>query len=156
MSADIVASAIATMAQHPDECWFAGPRDHDVVLAAEAALGLKFPEAYRLFATQLGAGSFGAQEILGVISDDFANSGIPDCVWKTLKDREELNLPRSMIVIYFDGGIDFFVLDTAESEDPSVRVWRPGISSAGDDLETIALSFGQFLFDIVKSELVAD
>jgi hypothetical protein len=91
MSADIVASAIATMAQHPDECWFAGPRDHDVVLAAEAALGLKFPEAYRLFATQLGAGSFGAQEILGVISDDFANSGIPDCVWKTLKDREELN-----------------------------------------------------------------
>jgi antitoxin YobK len=87
------------------------------VSAAEATLGLKFPSGYRLFVTQLGAGSFGAQEILGGDFDDFVNSGTPDSLWKTLKDREQLDLPASMIVIYFDGGVDFFVLDTAESED---------------------------------------
>jgi hypothetical protein len=86
-------------------CYAVG--DPGVVSAAEATLGLKFPSGYRLFVTQLGAGSFGAQEILGGDSDDFVNSGIPDSVWKTLKDCEQLDLPASMIVIYFDGGLIF-------------------------------------------------
>jgi antitoxin YobK len=151
-----VSEAIERIKKRPSGSWFVGARSAQVVDAAETALGFTFPAAYRLFVKELGTGNVGPHEIFGLIDDDFVDSSGPDAVWLTFDARRDLGLPESMIVIYFDGGVDYFVLDTAESDDPRVLLWRPGVSKAGDVLEVMSPSFGQFLLDLVEVELAGD
>lgn len=134
---------------HPD-AFFAGEREESVVAAAEAALGYPLPAAYRTFVLRLGAGSVGSSEIYGVISEPF-DGPIPDAVWSTIKDRlPPSNLPDRMVVIGDDGMGGSYVLDTAEGNDPPVRVWNGGRSMADDELQLIAPSFEAHLRAILE------
>ena len=106
-----------------------------------------------MFVRSLGAGSVGAEEIFGVTSDDFVDSAVPNGVWLTLDARREWGLPSSMFVVYFDGGVDYYVLDCT-MENPPLQVWRPGITSNGDELEVVADDFGSFLTGVVGQRTV--
>lgn len=146
-------TALQLVEQHPGECFFVGPRDEALLAAAEDALGLVFPPTYRAFLSRLGAGNVGAEEIYGVIDKDFTDSGVPDGIWMTLRARREWGLPIGMVVVYFDGGTDYFVLDTADGAEARVRRWRPGVSKPGDDLSEVAPDFGSFFLDITRRAL---
>jgi antitoxin YobK len=129
-------------------CWFAGERSEELVEAAEKALGFSFPPPYRLFVRELGAGSVGADEIFGVTSADFEKSTVPNGVWLTLAARRNWHLPGWMMVVYFDGGVDYYVMDV-RVPDPPLVVWRPGVTRSPEDLTIMHESFGDFLADIV-------
>src|SRR5437764_12396518 len=80
--------ATELIAEHRVLADFVVPRDEALVGAAEEALSVQFPPSYRRFLREFGAGSFGGQEIYGVIDDaDFEHSSIPDAVWNTLSLR---------------------------------------------------------------------
>ncbi len=150
-------AALKLIASHPERSHFVGPRSEALVDAAETALGVILPPSYREFLLKLGAGAFGSEEVYGVIREDIVNSGIPDAFWLTLRARKEWPLPPSMVVVYFDGGTGYFVLDTtrrdASAESP-LLLWYPDLSSRGGrGQEIVALDFGSFLLETVESEL---
>jgi len=150
--------ALDLIQRNPDRCLFAGEREETVIKLAEDALGFSFPPTYRMFLERLGAGSFGGEEIYGVIDENFVDSGVPDAVWTTLRGRREWGLPDQLLVVYFDGGTDYFALDTSKRNDDDespVVVWHPGLSSPDSVPETVASDFGRFLLDTVNDELVS-
>jgi hypothetical protein len=148
-------AAMAIVSEHPGVADFVGPRDSYLIAKAEQTLGVIFPPTYQVFLGRLGAGHFGSFEVLGVITDEFRNSGIPDAIWLTLRAREEWPLPRHFVVVYFDGGTDYFVLDSsrvrADGEYPIVA-WHPGqaINLAPQE---VADDFGSFFLRYIRAEL---
>jgi antitoxin YobK len=151
-----VESAVELIEANPDECWFVGPRDEQLVALAEEALGLRFPPSYRTFLLRLGAGNVGAEEIYGLIDENFVDSTVPNGIWATLRARREWALPNQMVRVYSDGMGGDFVLDTSQmgrdGECPVVA-WYPGRSEAGDDLEVIAEDFGAFFLEYARTAL---
>jgi len=133
-----------------DRAEFVGRRDNRVVAAAEQALGLAFPPTYRRFITEFGAGAVGGQEFYGVIDDDFTNSGVPDGVWLTLRQRTQWSMPNHLVIVGDTGTGEFYVLDTAtrspDGESP-VLVWFDGQS------EQVAPDFGTFMWEMIQQEL---
>lgn len=156
MSMDDLERFLELVNEHEDEADFVGPRDQGLVAAAEARLGLSFPPMYLRFLFELGAGDIAGQEFYGVISEEFVNSSVPNGIWLTLKARDEWHLPQSMVVVGFDGGVDYYVVDTAKAasgDEPPVEIWRPGISAAGDELERRASDFGEFALRLTREGL---
>jgi hypothetical protein len=90
---------------------FLGPRDELLLEAAEKNLSINFTQTYRKFLLEFGSGGLGSFEIYGLVSNDFANSGIPDVVWLTNKGRKEWELPKFLIPIYDLGDGELFCLD---------------------------------------------
>ena len=152
MSVEVVANAVESIRGRSDECWFLGKRPEELVRSAEEVLGFSFPPGFRLFVSELGAGSLGAEEIFGVTSADFVDSAVPNGVWLTLDARAAWGLPDWMFVVYFDGGVDYYVLDCSV-EDSGLFLWRPGVTSGGDELEVVASGFAEFLETLIEREL---
>lgn len=145
--------ALDIISSYGEHASFVGPRDEALIVAAEDALCLSLPPSYRAFVKRLGAGDFAGEELFGVIHGDFQASGVPDGVWMTLQAREAWNLPGSMVVVYFDGGTDYYALDVDSSDsagEAPVVAWRPGVSEAGDRQEVVAADFGVFLLDLIR------
>lgn len=142
------------VSENPDEADFEGPREF-LIGPAEEALGLSFPPSYRRFVGALGAGSIAGIELYGLINSDFENSGVPDVVWMTRRARREWGLPDTAIVIYFDGGISYYIIDVSKAGggEPPVEVWVPGHTSPGDPLETVFPSFGAMARQLVEEGL---
>jgi hypothetical protein len=148
--------ALALVLAHRDDAHFAGPRDETLVAAAEAALGVTFPPTYRRFVRELGAGGIGAEEVYGVICEDFRGP-IPDGIWMTLKIRADSNLPDAMVVIYDVGESEYFVLDTAQTDavgDCPIVLWYPHWEQ-GDAREVIAPDFGSFFLSVVRDGITS-
>jgi hypothetical protein len=137
------------IASHPDLGDFAGPRDEELVRAAEQALGVEFPPSYRRFLRDYGAGSFGGQEIYGVIDADFENSGVPDAVWNTFSLRDDGDIPPDLVAIYATGDGEQLCVQSGSSETPIHSIW-PG---SGDDPEVAAPDFGIWFKEIVEGEI---
>lgn len=135
-----------------NKSFFAGPRGEGLVAAAEAALGLQFPPTYKRFVSELGAGSVGAREFYGVIDDDFVESSVPDGVWLTLSEREQLGLPTTLVIVGEDGLGGYYVLDTSQRDsrgESPVAIWTPEAPM----LERLADDFGAFFHAAVAEEL---
>lgn len=141
--------AVSIIEQHPELCGFSGGVSEEVVNKAEETLEAIFPKSYRDFLLRFGAGNFGFVDIYGLIDDDFYNSGIPDAVWYTLQLREEVNLPKNLVVIHDTGGGELFCLDTSA---PNVRVvaYAIGYDLEVQTYEIIANGFGEFLLNRVE------
>ena len=153
MSMDDLERALVLVAEHPDKADFVGPRSETLVRKAEDALGLRFSPTYRRFVSELGAGSFGADEFYGVIKDDFLNSSVPDAVWVTLHRRSQGSAPSGLVFVYGVGEGTMLVLDArgGELEHPVVE-W--GIfSQPGDSLSAAAPDFGRFFLETVQRAL---
>ena len=134
---------------------FVGPRPENLVQTAEQTLGLRFPNSYRRFLLEYGAGSLGAAEVYGLIDTNFSSSSVPNGVWYTLSERRGSNLPSSMVVIYNDGDGDLFCLDCADQKggEAPVVTFQPGAPLAAQRREVIASDFGSFLLNLVKTEI---
>lgn len=129
---------------------FAGPQQIASIEEAERRLGLRFPDSYRRFLTESGAGNLGSDDIYGVFDSHSDTSGIPDVVWATLDGRETLGLPDAAVLIGYDGGEGKIVLDLGRRQpDGSVPVvwWHPGTPLS--DAPAMAADFSKYLFEIV-------
>lgn len=135
---------------------FAGKCPELLIKKAEEKLNISFPESYRQFLLNFGAGNFGSEEVYGIIKEDFENSGIPDAIWYTIKQRKEVNLPSNLVVIYHTGGEEMFCLDTnkpGKNGEPALVSYAIGVDSKHQTYEIIANDFGEFLLQKVKLEL---
>ncbi|AUQ25663.1 SMI1/KNR4 family protein [Dickeya zeae] len=147
MSIDNVRKAIAIINHHQDEADFEGVKEEGLVALAEKALGIKFPESYRFFLKNLGCGDIAGLEFYGIIKADFVNSGIPDVVWITTKERQESDLPEYYVVINATGDGDYFVLDCSDNGKNKVLLWTPGIKDQQAAFKPYYEDFGDFFYD---------
>lgn len=147
--------AVEIINKNKHKCYFVGKRSENLIQKAQEILEIKFPNTYKKFLLTYGAGSYGAQEILGVIDDDFQNSSVPDGVWYTLTNRKQVNLPLNLIVIYETGNGEILCLDfnkLNEKNEPPVVAYFPGIDNEYQTYEKIADDFGDFLLERVLWE----
>lgn len=129
---------------------FEGPKPEALVASAEQALALKFPPSYRQFLLELGCGDINGVEVYGVINDKFEGSSVPNGIWLTLHERQNLGLPSSYVLIGDSGDGRYYALDTrtkdATGESPVVR-----LSVDGKQSEPVAPSFGTYLREAVQA-----
>ena len=147
--------AIQIMNENKSKCFFVGMRSEEVINKAQEVLELKFSKIYLEFIKNYGAGNYGSEEILGVIDEDFEESSVPDGVWYTLTEREEVKLPKNLLVIYETGSDEIFCLDHSklnDEEEPAVVSYLPGTDNKNQKYEKIAEDFGDFLLELVDSE----
>ncbi|MEM9203097.1 MAG: SMI1/KNR4 family protein [Actinomycetota bacterium] len=126
-----------------------GPQAPDHVLEAERLLGVSFPSDYRQFVTLLGSLVIGPYEIKGV-TPDHTDPRPPGVIGATVSARQSWPLAERYLPIYFDGGVDYYVLDS-RLESPAVEIWRPGGTRDGDVLEVAHVSFAAFLHWVLIS-----
>ncbi|MFX3619115.1 MAG: SMI1/KNR4 family protein [Sporolactobacillus sp.] len=141
---------------HEEIADFIGNRSNQLIKSAENKLKLKFTGLYLDYLQSFGAGNFGAQEIYGIINDDFENSSIPDAIWYTLTERKEINLPLNLLIIYDTGSDELFCLDFNQrdtKEEPKIVSFVPGANLESQTYEIIADDFGDFLLNIVRQEI---
>jgi hypothetical protein len=143
--------AVALMAIRPDLSDFDGPKDEDLIVAAEQALGLTFSHDYRRFLAAFGAGSFGGTEIYGVIDADFVNSSVPDAIWNTITLRED-SLPPNVVAFHATGDGEELCLVCDSREGGPVIAFLPGADEDGDP-EVVAEDFGGWLLTMVELEI---
>src|SRR5699024_3093011 len=156
MSVETYQKAKQIISAQTDIADFVGGRSNNLISMAENELNLKFTGLYLDYLQTFGAGNFGAEEIYGIINDDFENSSVPDAIWYTLTERKEVNLPNNLLVIYDTGSEEIFCLDFNTLDDknePRVISFVPGMQLESQTYEIIANDFGDFLLDLVKEEL---
>lgn len=149
-------SAVELLQQNQELNDFVGQCSEQLVKKAEGKLNVIFPQTYRDFLLTYGAGNFGSEEIYGIVKEDFDNSGIPDAIWFTLKQRKEVNLPSNLVIIYHTGGEEMFCLDfnrLGKHQEPAVVSYVIGVDLEFQTYEIIANDFGEFLLQRVKMEL---
>ena len=153
MSIDNVKKAIFLINQHPDSADFEGVKEETLIILAEKMLDIKFPTSYRFFLENLGCGDIAGQEFYGVIKSDFRNSGIPDAIWLTMKERQESNLPKNYVIISSTGDGDYVVLDCSDDGKNKVLLWTPGVTEQKVAFKPYYNDFGDFFFDQISTAL---
>lgn len=156
MSFDDLKYAFDLIEANPDQADFEGAKDERLIARAEEALGLSFPPTYREFLRCYGCGDIAGQEFYGLLTDNFTNSGLPDAIWLTLKQRKASGLSPNLIVVYSTGEGSYFALDCAGKnggEECPVVAWIPGESKQSDALEVVAKDFGIFMRDVLERSL---
>ena len=106
-------------------CWcidFYWAEARTLINLAQDRLSVKFPDTYRRFLLEYGAGGVGGIEFYGVVQEEFEQSGYPDVVWLTLKGRKEWNLPGFLLPVYDLGDGEFFCLDLRNKEGDESKV----------------------------------
>ena len=144
--------ALVVIAAHPSAARFVGPRAEIVVLTAERRLGLRLPPTYRRFLLELGAGSFGSEEIYGAIDLDVERSAAPDAVWSTVFARERSGLPADLVIIGIDGDEVTCLRILPKAEEGPVIAINAGLG-ADAGTRRVALDFGAHLLSLVEREL---
>jgi antitoxin YobK len=146
-------SACDLIERNRESADFLGPRDPPLIAAAERALQLIFPRSYREFLLRYGCGDIAGAEFYGVLTDDFENSGVPDAVWLTVRERKDSQLRGSLVIVYALGEGSYSCIDCAqknsEGESPVV-VWPLGGPEPGTKLELEAEDFGAFLLSKLR------
>lgn len=134
----------------------AGEKSLDLIKKAEITLELKFPPSYKEFLHAFGCGDIAGHEFYGITDFDFTNSGIPDAVWITVRERIDSNLPRQFLIIGEQGNGAYYVLNCeCEGAECPVILWWPGLSLADQikDAEILAQDFGSFFVELIKNSL---
>jgi hypothetical protein len=136
---------------------FVGPRPVDLINLAQDHLSVNFPETYRRFLLEYGAGGLGSFEIFGVVQEDFENHDYLhiDVVWLTLKGRREWDLPEFLLPVYDLRDGELFCLDFRKKVGDEVKVvgFTPGYSTPEQSLDIVAEDFGKLFLDQVKLAL---
>ncbi|MDF7675789.1 SMI1/KNR4 family protein [Neisseriaceae bacterium ESL0693] len=151
MSVIDVKETIGLINQHSNFAHFIGKINPSLIAKAEEVLGLEFPADYKYFLKNLGCGNIYGEEFYGIIKDDFINSGIPDAIWLTLKERKESELPDYLVIVYFGGDGDYYAIDCRNPDNAPIVYWAPGASKPNEKLHKIADSFGLFFKEAIFS-----
>lgn len=156
MSQQDYIDAVDLLEQNSEISDFVGSIAEETLRKAENKIGITFPPVYREFVLNYGAENFGSEEVYGILKDDFDNSSIPDSVWFTLKQREEIDLLRNLVIIYHTGGEEMFCIDVSQknefNESPIVS-YSIGVDPEYQKYELIASDFGEFFLQRIKTEL---
>ncbi|MCM2129773.1 SMI1/KNR4 family protein [Larsenimonas rhizosphaerae] len=144
--------------EHGFEIDLEGKKPASLIEAAEQALGIVFPPSYRDFLLSFGCGDIAGHEFYGVIGPDFSNSGIPDAIWLTLRERVDSNLPSRLVVVSAGGDGSYYSLDCGRVSDDKecpVIIWWPSASEEEnlDKNEVLFKDFGVFFLDRIRSSL---
>lgn len=153
MSLETYQEAKTIILGNKEKGYFIGPRSDELITSAQERLGITFTGLYLDFLKSFGAGNFGSQEIYGIIGDDFENSSVPDAIWFTLTERNEINLPENLLVIYDTGMGQLLCLDFNQPIEPTVVQFVPGVDLDKQTYEVVAKDFGDFLLELVNQEL---
>lgn len=147
--------AAKLIAEHLELAHFVGPRPESLIRTAERKLGLQFPPTYRRFLVEFGAGSFGSEEIYGLVDEELESAVVPNGIGLTLRDRKEYQLPHDLVAVYDLGDGEAFYLDLGarENGEAPIIVYHPGYTSEEQPGEIVAQDFGQFLHDLVQSQI---
>ena len=154
MSMQSYEKAVHMMTRYPEKMNFVGPRPEWLVEAAEAALRLKFPPTYRRYLLEYGAGSFGGEEVYGVVDENFQQHS-HNVVQNTLEQRTKKWIPENYIMIYNTGYGEILCLNLGVQKDgeaPVVAFW-PGFPMEAQAKEVVAKDFGELLLQLVQQEL---
>ncbi|MBC2315543.1 SMI1/KNR4 family protein [Listeria booriae] len=134
-----------------------GEMQESLIIKAQKELGVDFPDEYKYFLSDFGALTFGSIEIYGVFKEDFENSGVPDAVWATLNERKLVNMPQYLVVIYNTGMGELLCLnfrDLNDNQEPKVTSYFAGFDESAQKHEVLYESFGDFILDMVKEEIL--
>lgn len=134
-----------------------GEMQESLIIKAQKELGVDFPDEYKYFLSDFGALTFGSIEIYGVFKEDFENSGVPDAVWATMNERKLVNMPQYLVVIYNTGMGELFCLnfrDLNDNHEPKVTSYFAGFDESAQKHEVLYESFGDFILDMVKDEVL--
>jgi hypothetical protein len=112
--------------QNKDVCSSGRPASDELIQKAEQFLGLTFPSDYRHFLKRWGTLSIGPLEFYGTCDDDFVNSSVPDAIWYTMRERQDVDLPTNLVILYDNNGVEYYCLDTTDSEHSPVVAWDIG------------------------------
>lgn len=120
---------------------------------AEQTLSLTFPQDYRQFTLDYGTVTIEGNEIYGLTSDDFINSGVPNVVWVTLTERINAQMRMNLLPIYDTTVGEYFALDFSRlnaNGEPKIVSYFPDFEEAEQKYEIIADNFGEFLVELVE------
>jgi hypothetical protein len=99
------------------------PATDELIENAERYLDVQFPDDYRAFLKRWGTLSIGPLEFYGICKPDFVNSSLPDAIWFTKRKRQQLGLPKELVILYDNNGAEYFCLDTSAAENSPVVAW---------------------------------
>jgi hypothetical protein len=144
-----------------DEVLINGPVKEEVILKAEDALGVKFPNTYKKFLQNFGSGCVGSDYFYGLGKQDFDfTSSIPEVtayhvVWSNLYDQKLGYIPSHLITIYNVGNGEAYCLDISKmnNKECPVVAWSIGVCKQKKELEVIAPDFGTFLLNCVQDQI---
>lgn len=127
---------------------FVGPRDLEIIAAAEQRLGVRFPPSYCRFLLEFGCGNVGSQEIYGIVDNKLEQGPIPNAIWLNLQ-RQARGWRSTLFVIYESGDGSSHALDLGhlDSENESA-VWLLDVT--GSPIEQAADNFGDFLLSLTR------
>ncbi len=134
---------------------FEGPKPESHVVEAEKALSVTFPPTYRCFLKELGCGDCRGFEVYGIIGSDFDNSGIPDAIWITKRERVDSDLPTDLVIVGATGDGGYWALDLAQANNEGeapVIIWMPGAVNRRRE-QVQAPDFGSYLLSEIRSRL---
>ncbi|HEY0064149.1 MAG TPA: SMI1/KNR4 family protein [Telluria sp.] len=101
------------LAEHADFADASAGVSEATIRAAEAYLEVRFSVSYSEFLRKWGTLSFGPIEYYGLIDSEFVHSGIPDAAWYTQKLRQDVALPKHLVILVDNDGDEYYCLDTS-------------------------------------------
>ena len=128
---------------------FTGAVTTEEIQKAEKLLNITFPESYKAFLLDFGAGDIGGEVIFGIVKNKQKDADI-DTV-KITRMEHEYQMPKHMAVIFYDSSDDsLYCLNTSkmcEGECPVVSV-----PSDYSNIKVVADSFGEFFYQLVEDD----
>ena len=128
---------------------FTGAISADEILKVEKKLKVIFPESYKAFLTEFGAGDIGGEIIFGIVKNTRKNKDIN--MVKITQMEHEYKMPKYMVVIYYNESDDcLYCLDTSKMKNGECPV--VSVPDNYTDIKTVANSFGEFFYQMVSDE----
>ena len=145
-------SAVSLIARNPQWARFVGPRSTTIVSEAETVLGMHFPQIYRRFLLEFGAGEVSATEFYGIPGMDLAKAPLPSGIRQTMALRQKHRFPNDLLVVgdVGDGGLYCLEIRSDGSEGRVVVV-EPGQYPLARD--PVGNDFGEFFLSQVQQAL---
>ena len=130
-----------------DAVEFTGAVSAEVIKTAEKQLNVTFPESYKAFLSDFGAGDVGGEVILGIVKDEELDSELN--MLEITGVEYENGLPEGMVIIYYDHCNDMICcLDTNRMNNQECPVVI--LNDKYEVAEVIADSFGKFMYQMVR------
>jgi antitoxin YobK len=135
-------------------CTLAGPADEEMIVSAQANLGVQFPQSYKAFLARFGAALCSGFEIAGLFRH--TKSDEPPLWSNVVTDtqlRRKAGIPKEFVAISDNGGDFTYYLDTsrfnAASECPVI------VLGPGADGPVVADTFVDFVVRAFSGRLTA-
>ena len=120
------------------------------ILAAEAALGVKFPSDFRRYLAKWSALGWDGVEFFGIV-DDNPNANYSNVVLETQYVRENGALPENYVVIVSEDGDEYICVDVNQPEG-AIATWDFFAQELIDDCYYQPSSFVDYLLNEFVSQ----